>query len=111
MPDTYSLDASRVTSVWSAYGHRFMSTDVPEYESCLTCGAMYQLLALADDPTRGEYMAANGDAPMDCTGNTGMAHGYPGERYCHEHRDCPNVTECEQECSHVSHDCNCLLCA
>jgi hypothetical protein len=109
MPDTYSLDASRVTSVWSAYGHRFMSDGDENTESCLTCGATYQLLALADDPTRGEYMAANGDAPMDCTGDTGMAHGYPGERYCHEHQHPRDHSE--HECSHVDHDCNCLLCA
>lgn len=102
---TYTDDTSRVSSVWTAYGHRFMGTDEPTHESCLTCGAMYQLLALADDPTRGEYMAANGDEPMECSGDTGMAHGYPGERYCHEHQGA------DEPCEHVSHDCNCLSCA
>jgi hypothetical protein len=91
----YSSDTSQVVSVWSAYGHRFIGTDEPTHESCLTCGAMYQLLALADDPTRGEYMAANGDAPMECSGDTSMTHGYPGERHD----------------GNVDHSCNCLLCA
>ena len=76
---TYITDTTDVVSVWSAYGHRFMSTDSEGHDSCLTCGAMYQLMALADDPSRGEYMAANGDAPMECTGDTSMAHGYPDE--------------------------------
>jgi hypothetical protein len=42
---TYTDDVSQVVSVWSTYGHRFMGTDEPTHESCLTCGAMYQLLA------------------------------------------------------------------
>jgi hypothetical protein len=106
---TYSTDVSRVSSVWSTYGHRFMSTDEPTHESCLTCGAMFQLLAVEGDETRGEYMAANGDEPMQCTGDTGMAHGYPDERYCHEHQHPRDYSE--HRCSHVDHDCNCLLCA
>jgi hypothetical protein len=90
---TYSTDTANVVSVWSAYGHHFISEDGGE--SCLTCGAHYQPMALEDDPTRGEYMAANGDAPMECTGDTSMAHGYPGERVD----------------GNADHDCNCLLCA
>jgi hypothetical protein len=69
-------DNSRVTSVWSAHGHRFMSDGDPPYESCLTCGAMYQLLACAEDPTRGVYLAMNGDEPMPCSHDTSMTHGY-----------------------------------
>jgi len=106
---TYITDTTDVVSVWSAYGHRFMSTDSEGHDSCLTCGAMYQLMALADDPSRGEYMAANGDAPMECTGDTSMAHGYPGERYCHEHQHPRDYSD--HECEHTSHDCNCLFCA
>lgn len=83
----YTTDTSQVTSVWSAYGHRFMSDGDGNTESCLTCGAMYELVALADDPTRGEYMTAMGDEPMQCTGNTSMEHGYE-----------------------VDTDCNCVLC-
>jgi hypothetical protein len=90
-----------ITSVWSSFGHRFMSTDDPDHESCLTCGAMFQLVRRGDDHSAGDYTTASGDAPMTCTGDTGMVHGYPGERYCHEHED---------ECSHVNHDCNCILC-
>lgn len=78
----YSTDITRVTSVWSAYGHRFMGDDGEGTESCLTCGAMYQLLALADDPTRGEYLASDGSEPMACTGNTSMDHGYEVDSAC-----------------------------
>lgn len=103
-----------VTSVWSQYGHRFMSDgngdDEWGYstESCLVCGALYQLQPDPDDPTRGEYMASDGSTPMECTGDTGMAHGYPGERYCHEHQHPRDRSE--HECEHVNHNCNCLLC-
>ena len=90
----YSDDNSRVVSVWSAYGHRFMSDGEPPYESCLTCGAMYQLLALEDDPTRGEYLSNAGDEPMQCSGDTEMAHGYPGERHD----------------GNADHECNCIRC-
>lgn len=89
-------DTSLVISVWSAYGHRFMSDgDGCGHESCLTCGAMYQLVADADDPTRGKYTTASGDQPMECTRDTAMAHGYPGERHD----------------GNADHNCNCLLCA
>lgn len=89
------------TSVWSAYGHRFMSDgngpDEWGYwrESCLTCGAVYQLRAVPGDWTRGEYMAANGDEPHECSSRTDLAHGYPGERHDGE----------------TDHNCNCLACA
>lgn len=98
---TYGTDTANVVSVRSAYGHRFMSDGGENTESCLTCGAMYQLLADADDLSRGEYLAAGGDAPMECTRDTSMAHGYPGERQC---------DGCEDGCRHCEHDCNCLLC-
>lgn len=93
-----------VHSVWSSYGHRFMSTDDERHESCLTCGAMYELIDHGDGS--GEYHAGNGDEPMPCTGDTGMAHGYPGERHCHEHP----LDRSGHECEHVDHNCNCLLC-
>jgi hypothetical protein len=91
----YTEDTSRVSSVWSSYGHRFMD-DGEGYASCLTCGAMYQLRALADDPTRGEYVTAMGGEPAECTRDTSMVHGYPGERDYHE--------------GTKDHDCNCLFC-
>jgi hypothetical protein len=94
MPEDIA-DTSRVSSVWSAYGHRFMSTDAPEHEACLTCGAMYALMARADDPTRGEYMTASGEQPAECTGDTSMVHGYPGERHGE---------------GTVDHDCPCVSC-
>lgn len=93
-----------ITSVWSAYGHRFMSTDSEEHESCLTCGAMYELSPFESDPSRGEYHAANGDQPMACTSDTSMVHGYTGERHCAE---CDDI----DGCGHCRHNCNCLFCA
>lgn len=102
----YTDDVSQVSSVWSAYGHRFMSTDEPTHESCLICGAMFQCLALADDPTRGEYMTAAGDEPQQCTGDTSMVHGYPGERVCTVN----GGRGCEDGCQHCEHDCNCVSC-
>lgn len=80
-----------IVSVWSAYGHRFMS-DGNGYESCLVCGAVYELVHDdADDPTHGAYVASNGDAPLDCSHDTGMAHG--------------------EDRAGDDHDCNCHLCA
>ncbi|MAS55574.1 MAG: hypothetical protein CMJ44_13305 [Pimelobacter sp.] len=94
------------TTVESAYGHRFISTDSDGHESCLTCGALFELTDRGDGT--GIYTTAYGDEPERCTGDTGMAHGYPGERYCHEHQHPLDYDE--HECSHVDHRCNCLLC-
>lgn len=102
----YQTDSSQVVSVWSAHGHHFMSGDVDDagtaYESCLKCGALYQLLAYADDLRAGAYLTAAGDPPADCTGDTSMVHGYPGERNCESCDD--------HGCAHCTHDCPCLLC-
>lgn len=89
------MDTTRIISVWSSYGHAFMNAD-DGMESCLTCGALYELKAVGPDPTHGSYMAMNGDEPVYCTGNTNMAHGYTGEREPYEGDE--------------SHACNCLLC-
>ena len=98
-----------ITSVWSSYGHRFIGDGEGEgYESCLTCGALYALIETPEGFNDGAYVAANGDEPMECTRDTGMAHGYPGERYCHEHQH--PLDRSDHECEHVAHACNCLLC-
>jgi hypothetical protein len=81
-----------ITSVWSSYGHRFIGEDGSE--SCLTCGAMYELSPDEAGGTSGHYHAANGDEPMQCSHDTSMAHGYPGERTG----------------GNVDHVCNCILC-
>jgi hypothetical protein len=86
----------------SAYGHRFVGTDAPEHDACLTCGGMWELVNRGDDT--GRYQSADGSAPADCTGDTGQAHGYPGERVCH---DCPGYPD---DCPHTDHACNCLFC-
>jgi hypothetical protein len=103
MSITYSTDTSAVVSVWSAHGHRFMSTDDENTEQCITCGAMYQLLADAEDPRTGYYLTSVGDEPAECSGDTAMTHGYPGERHC-EHCDQP------EGCEHCNHQCPCILC-
>lgn len=99
-----------VTSVRSSFGHRFHESspcdDDSTYETCLTCGARFVLLNVGHG--RGEYQASNGDTPNECSGDTGMAHGYPGERVCQSTND---GRGCEGEtCPHVDHDCNCVCC-
>lgn len=87
-------------SVWSSYGHRFMSDSCDCCETCLTCGASYRLVETPDDKvSTHEYQTNSGDQPKECSGDTGRCHGY--ERYCHEHDD---------PCEHTEHDCNCVLC-
>lgn len=87
-------DAQAITCVSSSYGHTFLSEDGSE--SCLICGAVYQLIPDDPaDPPHGRYCAANGDDPVPCTGDTRMSHGYPGER--------GDGT--------VDHECNCIRCA
>lgn len=89
-----------ITHVWSSFGHTFASTDSEGYESCLSCGALFELRRRKDDPSGGDYCASNGDDPEDCSGDTSMSHGYPGERVC----------ECEEGCEHCEHKCNCNSC-
>lgn len=97
------VTALKINSVWSSYGHTFISGEpemndenvVGYYESCLTCGAEYVLRAtpgLGD----GSYQANDGSEPRECTGDTSMVHGYSGER---EYQD-----------GTTDHDCNCILC-
>ena len=82
-------NSERITSVWSAYGHTFIGED--GHESCLTCGAVYELVADdPEDPTHGAYQASNGDEPVQCAG-TSARHG--------------------DERAEDDHSCNCLLCA
>lgn len=90
-------------SVHTSYGHRFYQDG--EDETCLTCGATYQLIETPDDEwVSHAYVNIRGDEPNECTGDTGMVHGYPGERCCLE---CENS---DGPCSHETHDCNCLQC-
>ncbi len=77
-----------IISVWSAYGHRFISDGGEDTKSCLICGAVYVLRDLGDG--RGEYTTITGDEPQECSHDTLRSHG--------------------QDCEHVDHDCNCVLC-
>lgn len=92
-----------MTSVWSSYGHRFITGSEPRHDECLVCGAVYEIRATPDGIADSEYVAADGTEPMGCTGVTGLVHGYPGERYC--------LACWSSECVHCQFDCNCLLCA
>lgn len=92
-------------SVWSSYGHRFMSTDDPMHDSCLVCGAMFMLVWTPDGPAEGDYATCSGEAVKPCTGDTSMVHAYPGEGYCHA---CDAFGD--EPCQHMAHGCNCLFC-
>jgi hypothetical protein len=108
-----SAELATITHVWSSFGHRFYSgdgwsdhADGTSYERCMTCGAEYELRRRPGDPTGGEYMAANGDDPVECAGDTAMCHG---EQPCQADngRPCNGGVE---PCLHEPHECNCLLC-
>jgi hypothetical protein len=90
-----------VTSVWSAYGHVFSSDG--DYATCDRCGGEWQIQRDRDDPSSGRYVASNGDDATECTGDTSMEHGHPGET--------GHSLDCESGCEHCQHTCNCVLCA
>lgn len=105
------VTALKINSVWSAYGHTFMSSgEVEEYNGnvmgyyvdCLTCGAHYVLRATPDGTSDGAYMANNGDDPAQCSHDTSMEHGDP--------RETGHGLDCEDGCEHCQHDCNCIRC-
>lgn len=96
-----------INSVWSSYGHTFMSTDSPEHESCLTCGALFDLHATPNGPHDGEYTSADGSEPIQCTRNTAMVHGFMGEKYCMD-PGCADGSDCEHV--RATDNCNCLQC-
>lgn len=89
------------TVVESSQGHVFMSTDSENYESCLTCGGMWEIIDRGDGI--GRYVANDGDPADCCSGDTSAAHGYAGEPICNE---CDGTG-----CGHCERDCNCLFCA
>ncbi len=103
-----------VTSVWSSYWHRFMSTGEcadesgrKSYESCLTCGAVYVLVNLGDGS--GKYVTNGGGEPSNCSGRTDLVHGY--ERVCENDngRSCESAVD-TGSCEHTNHACDCTLC-
>jgi hypothetical protein len=92
-----------IVSVWSSYGHRFMS-DGDGYASCLTCGGEWELVHDdGADPTHGAYVASNGDAATQCSGDPSQQHGDP--------RETGHSLDCEDGCAHCRHDCNCVRCS
>lgn len=72
--------------------HRWISTDDPAHDACLTCGGMWARVPLA-----GRHASIDGMPATHCTGNTTQCHHYPGE--------CPEIDDCN-----IDVDCNCLLC-
>lgn len=102
-------DIESITSVWSSYGHRFMTTDSLGEESCLTCGALYVLVPDPDESTRGDYRNGNGGEPMQCSGRTDLVHGY--ERDCSgAHSGHGATCDPNEPCEHVTHVCDCVAC-
>ncbi|MEU5437161.1 hypothetical protein AB0G73_27805 [Streptomyces sp. NPDC020719] len=106
-------DLPAITRVWSSFGHCFYGDggcdghdDGSSCETCMTCGAVYELCRRADDPSGGDYRAADGDDPIECTGDIGMRHGEQSWR-ADSGRPC---TDSVGLCPHESHACNCLLC-
>lgn len=104
-----------VTSVWSAYGHRFTGTgdcdsEGNPYDDCLTCGAKYLLVRDPENLTSGTYQANDGSQPMYCSGNPGMVHGY--DRECEFYNGSSKRLDGhrEENCPHCEHTCNCLQC-
>lgn len=94
------IDHQVITSVWSAYGHQFTSSD--EYESCLSCGAEFELVHDdAEYTSHGRYRASNGDDPTECAG-TSIVHGDPREQ--------DHGLHCDDGCDECQHECNCMLC-
>lgn len=110
MTDVIAEDLPPISHIWSSFGHRFASADSEDSDVCLTCGAVYRLARRDDDPTGGDYQAANGDDPAECTGRTDLWHG---EQPCQH----DNGTACAkgqwEPCEHLAteHGCNCLQCA
>lgn len=91
-------------SVSHSGGHRMMSVD-GDSVSCLTCGALYDVVPTGDDPRDVEYVNVRGELAGACSGQTDLAHGYSGERDCGDAACDPS-----EPCEHESHDCDCLLC-
>lgn len=77
--------------------HTWMSTDTPEYDTCLVCGGMWQEKYPGEVVS--EHQSWRGEYPSPCTANTSACHHYSGE--------CP-VTD-GSECQ-VDLECNCLFC-
>jgi hypothetical protein len=89
-----------IVSVWSSYGHTFMTED--GYEKCLSCGATYELVFTPSEWNDGRYRGASGAEPTECTGES-LIHGMINES--------GHDLDCEDGCSLCQHDCNCLFCA
>lgn len=103
------------TFLSTSHGHRMYSSDSQDADCCMTCGGEWTLAPdLEYDPegSTGSYFASNGDHADECSGDTSMEHGYPGERHCSmgdNGRSCPPFDE-TGKCVHTNHECNCLIC-
>ena len=91
------------SSVWTSAGHRFTDTGRAYTESCLTCGAVFEMAP--DDLTDPAGAIWEYIDLTPCTRDTRQVHG---EAECVD-RDC-NCLGDPDECIHV-HECSCLFCA
>jgi hypothetical protein len=93
--------------IWHGGGHRWMSTNTVDEDSCLTCGVLAILRPEADsDGGYGCYYGGDGELIISCTGRTDLVHGC--ERHC-GHDTCQEFPA-DGTCEHTEHECNCLLC-
>lgn len=70
--------------------HRWIGTDDPAHDTCLTCGGMWAVNA------SGAHVGIDGTPAVQCAGSAAQCHHYAGE--------CP-----ENECRRDD-NCNCLHC-
>lgn len=96
-------------SLWHGGGHRWMSTDKTDHDSCLTCGVEARLRPDSSDGDYGSYFGGDGELIIDCTGRTDLVHG--DERHCEADsgRECQDARDSDT-CTHTDHVCNCTLC-
>lgn len=97
-----------VEESYSWRGHVLMHQD--GQQSCLTCGAVYDVLVDIDGTP--DLVGGDGEPIMRrCTERTYLVHGPADLRVCQER----NGMECEEfeeigACEHVSHDCDGVCC-
>ncbi len=99
-----------ISSVWSTYGHAFLSED--DHERCLICGAEYDLVADDQDPFSGTYQNYRGDQPATRCNDLpdDLVHGYDSQSRSHHSLDHCQEFDDLGECDHTRHGCNCNLC-
>ena len=83
--------------------HTWISTDTPEYDTCLVCGGMWEEKFPGE--VMSEHQSARGEYPSPCTGNTQQCHHYQGDDECWRCSNEQTDLVCER-----SSECNCVFC-